>query len=223
MKRLFLFANWKANKTTEEARAWLSEMKDWFKNNPSYGDKEIVVFPPYTALSFVSSKVYENEIPMGVGAQDVSLFGRGSFTGEIPVSLVDEFARYCLVGHSERRKNFHETDEIISAKVKVAKIALLQPVLCVQDAKTPIPQGVIFVAYEPVFAIGSGSPDTPENAASVAATIKQDNPAVQFVLYGGSVTSENVHAFTSREHIDGVLVGKASLEAKEFAQIIQNA
>jgi triosephosphate isomerase len=128
---------------------------------------------------------------------------------------------YTLIGHSERRKNFLETDEILFKKVEMAKSAGLKVIYCVPDAMTKIPENVEIVAYEPITAIGSGNPDTPENASTVARAIK--NQGILAVLYGGSVTSENVHHFTKEDAIDGVLVGGASLKPVEFSSIIASA
>lgn len=126
-----------------------------------------------------------------------------------------------IIGHSERRDKFGETDEIIAEKVKQAQASEIEPILCIQNADTPIPQGVRIAAYEPVFAIGTGTPDTPENADSVAAQVKSKNPELT-ILYGGSVTSENCQSFIDKENLSGLLIGKASLDADEFLKIVSN-
>jgi triosephosphate isomerase len=126
-----------------------------------------------------------------------------------------------LIGHSERRQNFNESEDMLTKKITMALKYGLNPIFLFQNREDVILQGVQIVAYEPVAAIGTGNPDTSENADAVAAVIKSKN-SVQ-VLYGGSVTSENVKSFTAKTNLDGVVVGGASLEAEEFLKIIQNA
>lgn len=224
MKNLFIIANWKANKTEEEAMNWLKQIKDLLAQNPSYGsgNKEIVVCPPSTLLSTVNKFIKNNNLPLRVGSQDISIFGRGAYTGEIPGSMLRKYAAFCIIGHSERRNNFNETDEIVGKKTEMAKAGGFLPIVCVQGKETPVPKDTIIAAYEPITAIGTGIPDTPENAEQVAKTIKETH-GVQHVLYGGSVTGENVESFTQMPSIDGVLVGGASLDAAKFIQIIKNS
>lgn len=215
MKKLFIVANWKSNKTILQAKEWLEEISN-------IENKEIIICPSFILLPLIRSSIIEHQLPFKVGAQDISAFDEGSYTGEVNGSQIKEFADYVIIGHSERRQYFSETDEIIFKKVEMAKKYNLTPIFCVQNENTPIPKDLEIVAYEPVFAIGTGNPDTPENAQKIAEIIKEKNN-VKYVLYGGSVTSHNVHAFTSIESVDGILVGKASLDAKEFGEIIKNA
>ena len=160
-------------------------------------------------------------INIKIGAQNVSPFGEGAYTGEINAKQIKDFAEYVLIGHSERRKNFAETDDMLKKKTEISMNNGLKPIFLVQSKNAIIPQGVEVVAYEPVFAIGSGNPDTPENADEVAGVLKSENEYQ--VLYGGSVTPENVRNFTSKANINGVLVGGASLDPEEFYKIIENA
>jgi len=127
-----------------------------------------------------------------------------------------------IIGHSERRKNFGETDDILAKKVQQAKSAGLKIIYCVPDGNTDVPQGVDVVAYEPVWAIGTGESDTPEHANTVVADIKATSQ-VHTVLYGGSVTPDNVASFVAQPDIDGALPGGASLNAGTFAALIGNA
>ena len=135
--------------------------------------------------------------------------------------VLKAFVTYVIIGHSERRTLLHETDMIVTLKAKQALMHGLTPILCVSDLTTPIPDGVRIVAYEPVAAIGTGHPDTPENANAIAHELKSHG--VTTVLYGGSVTSENVYRFTSQDGLDGVLVGKASIDPTEFLTLIKHA
>lgn len=220
MKNLFIVANWKANKITPEAKEWLQTINN-LQLTFNKDNKEIIVCLSFTLLPLVRELTVNSRLSIVVGAQDVSSFDEGAYTGEVNGKQVKEFADFVIIGHSERRQNFKETDEMLVKKVQMAQKYLLTPIFCIQGKDTFIPEGVKITAYEPVRAIGTGKPDTPENAEEVAKAVKEKG--VQFVLYGGSVTSENVKSFTSMPNLDGVLVGSASLDALEFAKIIQNA
>jgi triosephosphate isomerase (TIM) len=221
MKKLFIVANWKSNKTVIQTEEWFSA----FNNSQLTVNKEekvVVVCPSFTLLPKAKELVVNDHVPIALGAQNISAFDKGAYTGEENAEQIKELADYVIVGHSERRKNFGETDDVLAQKVEKATEYGLLPIFCVQGIETPVPTGVNIVAYEPVFAIGSGHPDTPENAEEVSKTIKEKNH-VSHVLYGGSVTGENVSEFTRMSSIDGVLVGGASLDAEKFIQIIRNA
>ncbi|MDP3941576.1 MAG: triose-phosphate isomerase [bacterium] len=221
MKKLTIVANWKSNMTSGEAIQWLQEFPiSQIQSHTS--SKEIVICPPFTLLNQLKWYVTEKKLPFQIGSQDVSPFPRGAYTGEVAADLLKEFVTYSIIGHSERRKYFHEDGQMLANKVDLAHSSDLTVIFCVQGANTSIPKGVRVVAYEPVFAIGTGEPDSPENAESVARSIS-DNTQVEMVLYGGSVTEKNVSSFTKMEHIRGVLVGTASLNPSSFAQIIANA
>lgn len=209
-----IVANWKSNKTLVEAKQWLGVYKQQVEENK----KTVVICPPFTLLS-----AFSQELPLEqIGAQTVSSFGMGAYTGEINTAQIAEFAAYVIIGHSERREYCREDDALLAEKVKVATQAGLTPIFCVQGNETPVPQGVKIVAYEPIWAIGSGKAETPEHAEEVAAEIMKKNN-VEVVLYGGSVSADNVHSFTQMEHIGGVLVGGASLDPHTFSQIIAHA
>jgi len=227
MKKLFIIANWKSNKTTDEATAWLHGISNFPASQrgeqfPISNEKEIIVCPPFTLLPLLKSYLLNHKSNIKVGAQNVSLFDEGSYTGEESANQIKEFAEFVIIGHSERRKNFSETDEMLSQKVQKALEHNLTPIFCVQGIDTPVPQGVTIVAYEPVSAIGTGNPDTPENAEKVSNSIKQKY-GTQYIIYGGSVIGDNVKSFTQIPSIDGVLVGGASLDAEKFMQIIKNS
>lgn len=221
MKKLFIVANWKSYKTEAETLTWLEEfMKEYqavVKENT-----EVVVCPPFTALSVMKESVLNSRLTLHIGAQDISPFGEGAYTGEVNAKQLQEFCSYVIIGHSERRNYFNESDEMLEKKVQMAETSGITPIYCVQGKDTSVPNGVKIVAYEPVFAIGTGQPDTPENANEVAKQIK-DSKNVPYVLYGGSVKPENITSFIAMEHIDGVLIGGASLHADAFAEMIKNA
>lgn len=222
MKKLYIAANWKSKMTIQEATSWLHAVASE-NGNLGADTKVVIICPPHTLLQTMQYKIGTFNSHIKIGAQNISPFAEGAYTGEIAASMAKEFCTYTLVGHSERRTHFHEDDQMIAEKIERAHESGLIPILCVQDADTPIPGGVTIVAYEPVFAIGTGKPDTPENAMKVCAKIKQAHPNLEGVLYGGSVTPENVHSFTEKDSIDGVLVGSASLDPKKFVAIVQNA
>lgn len=222
MKKLYLVANWKSHMHIADAVKWLDQIAGE-KNKIIDEQKTIIVCPPFTILQALKYKIDTFGSLIGVGAQDVSPFEEGAHTGEIAASQLKEFCSYVLIGHSERRKEFGESDSQIAQKAKQVLAISLMPILCVQDENTPIPTGVIMVAYEPIFAIGTGKPDSSENASEVCKKIREKNPSVTTVLYGGSITPENVSSFTEKESIDGVLVGSGSLDATYFIQIIQNS
>lgn len=221
MKKCFIIANWKSNRTTSQAKEWLETVEKL--KVQSEIDKEVIVCPPFTLLSDLKSLIFNLKSSIKLGAQDISPFGPGAYTGAVNGVQIKEFCDYVLIGHSERRKHFHEDEKIITEKVHQAQKNSLHPIFCVQDENASVPDGVSIIAYEPVFAIGTGNPDTPENTENIAKKIKSAHKEVVYVLYGGSINSTNVYNFTSQPSIDGVLVGGASLEAKEFLNILQNA
>ena len=219
MNELFIVFNLKSYKTQDEARQWLEDLKNIDKSIVE--QKQIIACPSFTLLGQFKTFFEENNLNIKLGAQDVSPFDEGPYTGEVNAKQVKEFADFVLIGHSERRNNFNETDELLAKKVNLSLQYGLHPIYLVQDKDTVIPSGVELIAYEPIFAIGSQNPDTPENADEVARLIKQTGSYQ--VLYGGSVTSQNVKNFTAKPNINGVLVGGASLDAEEFIKIIKNA
>lgn len=216
----WIIANWKSNKTISEALAWIDEV------GPKLSRREnlkVVVCPPFTDIEEVKKTVLVGNYPIIVGAQDISPYDNGSYTGEESARILSEIVDLAILGHSERRQNFGETDQMVAEKVIQAKQFNITPLVCVQDENTPLPEGVKLIAYEPVFAIGTGNPDTPDNAERVASILKGKSQEDMAVLYGGSVTSENAKAFLQQENISGLLVGKASLDPGEFVKIIEIA
>jgi triosephosphate isomerase len=215
MKQLLTVANWKSNKTEKEAL-------EWFKNFPKtvYNPQNTgVVCPPFTLLAICKKLVLDNNLNLKIGGQDVSLFDSGAHTGEINAKQLKEFADYVIIGHSERRQ-MGEAENILEEKVKMANLNDLKVIYCISSLSQQIPEEVKIIAYEPVFAIGTGTPDSPENAQKMAEEIKKKND-VKTVLYGGSVTSQNVKSFIQMPGIDGVLVGGASLNPAEFSKILE--
>jgi triosephosphate isomerase len=215
MDDLLIIANWKSHMKLQEAVSWIADMKDTF----SQTQKKVVICVPFSLLSVFSQHDIDTT---KVGAQDISPFGMGAYTGEVNGEQIKEFANYVIIGHSERRKYFNEDDQLLTQKVTMAKNCGLIPIFCVQGSDTSVPDGVEVVAYEPIWAIGSGKAESPKQANEVAKAIKQKN-TVKTVLYGGSVTADNVHSFTQMSDLHGVLVGGASLDPQQFSQIISHA
>lgn len=226
MKKAFIVANWKSNKTESEANSWLQRFKNY---DLRIMNKEIIICPSFTLLSNLKSYILNFNSPIKLGAQDISQFDEGAYTGEVNGKEIRELAQFVIIGHSERRKNFSESDEVVNAKINQALKNGLTPIVCVSsleqakalDYKAQNKAQVI-VAYEPLFAIGSGTSDTPENADQMARNIKNILGEIP-VLYGGSVTPANISLFSKMPNIEGALIGKASLNVQEFYAIIQNA
>lgn len=222
MKALLIVANFKSNKNLSEAKNWLDEFSTVSNERKKIENKKIIVCPPFTLLFFFKSYIEKKGLPIELGAQNISRLPGGAYTGEINGSQIKDFADYVIVGHSERRGSFGEDESVVEEKIKMSIDYNLNPIFCTQSDGEKIPKEVSIVAYEPVFSIGTGNPDTPENAENIAKKIKEESE-VSSVLYGGSVTPENVSRFTSMENISGVLVGHASLNPSEFLEIVLNA
>ncbi len=244
--------NWKLNLDHLQSIAFLQKLH-WSLKDASHDFEavEVAVFPPFTDLRSVQTLVTADKYDIAYGAQDLSQHDSGAYTGEISGAFIAKLdARYVLIGHSERRTLHAETDEVVAGKVAAALRHGLVPVLCVGEtaedleqhgpSAVPVAQlraaldGVaegaeIVVAYEPVWAIGSGQAATPEQAQQVAAALRaelvsllgEDAAARTRVLYGGSVKSGNIAGFMREPDVDGALVGGASLDLDEFASIVR--
>ncbi len=217
-KHIWIIANWKSNKTIAQALEWVSivgpnlERRDYLK---------VVVCPDFVCLEEVKKAVSVGNFPLMVGSQDLSPFDTGPYTGEEAAKDLEGLVELAILGHSERRKNFSETDEMVSRKVAQANASAIIPLVCVQGKETPVPEGCTLIAYEPVFAIGTGNADMPQDANEVAESFKGKYGPDLEVLYGGSVTSENCKSFLAQEQINGLLVGGASLDPQEFIRIVE--
>jgi len=236
MKKIFIIANWKSNKTIKETEEWFHSFSDGFKRDPfSLENKEIIVSPSFTLLEHANYCSGNLKLPIKFAAQTISPFEEGAYTGEVNGKQIKELVDYVVVGHSERRQNFGEDQDMIDKKTQQTLKYELVPILCIsniqqtqsaklkaQNYNSKLKSYKILVAYEPLFAIGSGHPDTPENADNFAQKIKKELGKIP-VLYGGSVTGDNVNSLTQMNNIDGVLVGGASLDPRKFLEIVKNA
>lgn len=216
-KNLWVVANWKSNKNIAEALEWISLVGPKVERRDNL---KVVVCPQFDALEEVKRAIQIANFPLLVGAQDLSPFTEGAYTGEESARALSDFVDLAILGHSERRQNFQETNEIVGKKTTQARSSNIVPLVCIQDSDTPVPQGVKLVAYEPIFAIGTDNPDTPENAGRIALALKQQYGEDLEVLYGGSVNADNCQSFIRQPNLSGLLIGRASLSAEEFGQIV---
>ena len=156
-----------------------------------------------------------------MGVEDISASPSGAFTGDVSGEMLAPLVDYTLIGHSERRKYHAENESELQKKVDQSAKAGIEPVYCVQSAEMSIPQNCKIAAYEPVWAIGTGKAETAQNAGQVAGQLKARHPQVATIIYGGSVTHENVVSYVQTATLDGVLPGGASLEAQKFYELIR--
>ncbi len=250
MRKTVIAGNWKMNKNLEEAVALVADIK---ANYATKENVEAIVCPPFISLEAVSALIKDTDIKLG--AQNMYFEESGAYTGEISADMLKSVGcEYVILGHSERRTIFNESDEVINKKVKKALTSGLKPILCVgetlEEREKDITKDVIatqlkggladitaedmekiIVAYEPVWAIGTGKTATPEQAEDVHAFIRglvaelysaevADNLVIQ---YGGSVKPANAEELLGQKDIDGALVGGACLQGESFGGIIKSA
>lgn len=248
MRKPIIAGNWKMNMTNTEAASLLNDV---IFNIKDVNDVEVIVCPPYTALSDINKLIEKTNIELG--AQDVYFEEKGAFTSKISCDMLkDVGCTYVIIGHSETRQYFNETDESVNKKVKIALNNDLKPIICVGEslkqrkndetmkvveeqirgALKDIPKseaGKIVIAYEPIWAIGTGETATPEQAQEVHFAIRKlllnlYDPALAEgvrILYGGSVKPNNVKDLMKEEDIDGGLIGGASLDADSFSKLVK--
>jgi len=246
MRQPLIAGNWKMHKTAAEGQALARAIREGLATQTV----EVVLCPPFTAIPAVHAAIQGS--PIRLGAQNVHWEDAGAFTGEISPVMLKEWCQYVIVGHSERRGYFHEDDEMIRRKVRAALRHGLTPILCVGETLAQREAGetgavvaaqtrraleglspeqamAVVIAYEPVWAIGTGRAATGADAEEVIRRWVRGTLAEMFggevaqrvrVLYGGSVTPENIAEFVRRPDIDGALVGGASLKAESFLGII---
>jgi triosephosphate isomerase len=251
-RRPLIAGNWKMNFDHLRAVAFVQKIAWTLKDAKfSPSEVEVSIFPPFTDIRSVQTLIESDSLGFAFGAQDLSPFDDGAHTGDISGEFLAKLnCRYVIVGHSERRQNHHEDDELITAKTKAALTHGLVPVICVGETSddldkfgaSAVPVGQlravlaeipadseIVVAYEPVWAIGSGQAATPAQAQDVCAALRSviaeslspETADATRILYGGSVKSGNIASFMREKDVDGALVGGASLDAEEFAKIVQ--
>jgi triosephosphate isomerase len=249
MRTPLIAGNWKMNTNFASATELVNAMKNDLAQWAATGRVEIVLCPPFVYLPRVAELVRGTGI--GVGAQNMYFEAKGAFTGEVAPAMVADFAQYVILGHSERRQYFHETDEMVNKKIHAALAQNLKPIVCVGEALETYEAGEtdvwvrgqihgalkgltaeqvrgLVIAYEPIWAIGTGKAATGAGANAVigisirgAIADLYDESVAQAVRvqYGGSVTAKNIDEFIVQPEIDGALVGGASLKADEFLAI----
>ncbi|MEO5533606.1 MAG: triose-phosphate isomerase [Pseudolysinimonas sp.] len=248
----FIAGNWKMNLDHLQSIAFVQKLA-WTLSDArhDFATAEVAVFPPFTDLRSVQTLVNADDLPIAYGGQDISEHDNGAYTGEISGAFLKALdTKYVVIGHSERRQYHGETDEQIAGKVAAAHRHGIIPVICVgetaEDLETHGPSAVpvaqlrvalggalkgsdVVVAYEPVWAIGSGQAATSDQAQQVCAALRvviaellgDDVAQATRILYGGSVKSSNIAGFMRETDIDGALVGGASLQLEEFASIVR--
>lgn len=246
MRIPFIAGNWKMFKTRAEASAFASEFKELYQGT----DIRAAICAPFTDLETLVKEFEGTNI--GVGAQNVHFEEEGAYTGEVSVKMLEDIGvDYCIVGHSERRQYFAETNETVNLKLKKLLAGSIRPIMCCGESLEQRDAGVLFdfvkeqleeglagisaddmkrvvIAYEPIWAIGTGRTASPEQAEEMCAFIRQtlidlydEETADEVIIqYGGSVKPANATEIMNQDEIDGALVGGASLKAADFMQII---
>ena len=250
-KKLPLIAgNWKMNCNHFEAIALVQKLA-FSLSDKDYRHVEVVVLPPFTDLRSVQTLVDGDKLKIGYGAQDISRFASGAYTGEISGAMLAKLGcSYVLCGHSERRQYHHEDNALVNAKIKAALAVSITPVLCVGEPEKMRAEGrqvdhvveqlkgslakipaeavaSMVIAYEPLWAIGTGEVASPDDAQQMAASIREyvsgaaggEAGAGVRILYGGSVKGDNIAPIMAGQDVDGALVGGASIDAGQFAAI----
>jgi triosephosphate isomerase len=250
-RKKIIAGNWKMNKTQAEA---VTLVEDLIREIGKFNDADIVLCPPFTSLSVVSELL--SSVPnIKLGAQNMHEAASGAYTGEISAAMLRSlYVKYVIIGHSERRQFFHEDNATVNRKTKAALAAELRPIVCIGETlperesdkwklvlETQLKEGLagfgdkeladIILAYEPVWAIGTGKTASPAQAEEAHQWIRNvlkthfSQPASEKIRiqYGGSVKPENAKELLSKADIDGALVGGASLDARGFTAIIKNA
>ncbi|OGK25041.1 hypothetical protein A3A46_04215 [Candidatus Roizmanbacteria bacterium RIFCSPLOWO2_01_FULL_37_13] len=211
----YFIANWKANKNLNEAVQWI----DKFLTLPLRSDSaKVVVCPPYPLIFPLKEKI-KNTKNIYLGVQDISSFEFGSYTGEVSAKTLQGLVEYVIIGHSERRKYFNENTQTLFKKTQLAKTYGIEPILCIRDEKDAIPDRVQIVAYEPVYAIGTGNNESVKKVLEMKQ--KLNLPIPYSFIYGGSVNKDNASSYLDSSEIDGFLVGGTSLDPTEFFKIIK--
>lgn len=240
MRRLIIAGNWKMNTNMADATILATVIKNRVED---LSGVEIILCPPAVYLSPLSEIISKDLKHLSLGAQNIHYARAGAFTGEISATMVKEYCRYVILGHSERREHFYEDSEFINDKIQAALKSKIKPIICVgekrknrdsyKEAASELKKDLagvdkvdykdLIIAYEPVWAVGALEPATAEYAAKAITIIREIVGQKTPILYGGSIDSGNIAEFTARPEIDGALVGRASIKATEFVKICQRA
>ncbi len=251
MRKPVIAANWKMHKTHHEAQLFIEGLRNRLQDR-DYENVEIVVCPPFTSLRTVQTTIDGDDLAIALGAQDVHWEEQGAFTGEVSAAMLQKLnVSFVIVGHSERREFFGETDETVNKKVKAVLSHGLTPIVCVGETNQeresgetedkirtqlegglkglkPDQVGTLVIAYEPIWAIGTGltasKEDAQETISFIRATVKdrfKEAAERLRIQYGGSVKPGNIAELMNQPDIDGALVGGASLDPEDFSSIVR--
>jgi triosephosphate isomerase len=222
----YIIANWKANKNSTEVQEWITNFTMQLQGNEMLMNKlqnnavSLIICPPFPFIEMM--KPLEKTAPnIKIGAQTVSAFVEGAYTGEVTAKSLNGMVNYAIIGHSERRSHFAETDETLAARVKNAKEQSIEPIFCIRGTEDAIPSGVTMIAYEPVEAIGTGMnmPSAQVSEKKKVFTLTQGC----IFIYGGSVNDQSAQEYLINTDIDGLLIGGASLKPESFIAIASKA
>ncbi len=222
----YFIANWKANKTYEETIQWKEEFSAAIQNDTALSEAlnsdriAIIICPPFPFIHALKplEQLAKN---IGIGTQSLSDKTNGAFTGEVTAAMLQGLVQYSILGHSERRSNYGETNEMLMEKARLSLASGISPVFCIRDSQDTIPDGISFIAFEPVSAIGTGN----NMSASHVLEIKQQLslPPDSMFIYGGSVNPDTVSEYLHHDEIQGFLIGSASLTPASFLAIVKKA
>ncbi len=212
----YIIGNWKANKKLSDAEAWIKQFLSYDFSKVKH-NVQIIICPPYPFIPFLKEKTVNSPF-IKIGSQDVSIYYEGPYTGEVTARSLTGIVDYAIVGHSERRQNFNESDDMLFSKVDHLAMQNIKPIYCIRGKDDAIAPKTNIVAYEPVFAIGTGQSDTIENIVKVKQSLNLSSQTI--FIYGGSVTDDNAALYLRNNDIDGVLPGSASLDPKRFYGIV---
>ena len=215
----YFIANWKANKNLSQTQDYINKFVEIIG---ALEQSKAIICPPYPLISYVKEKI-AGKNNLHVGAQDLSIFEEGSYTGEVTAKTLQGLVDFVIIGHSERRKNFSETQETVAKKVALAKKYQIEPIFCIRNVEDwqAINNQVEIVAYEPVASIGTGMNEDPKKVVDFKKNLNL-KPKTVFI-YGGSVKSDNANNYLKTKEIDGFLIGGASLDPESFKKIIELA
>lgn len=212
----YIIGNWKANKNFNDVRMWVDIFLKSYQARP---DVSVIICPPYPFIFYLNEKLAGlNNV--FIGAQNISSLESGSFTGEVTAKSLVDIADYVIIGHSERRNVFNETDDDLTLKIAQAKKYIIESIFCIRDEKDLIPMNVTFVSYEPVHAIGTGKNESLENILAMKTKLRLPKDAL--FLYGGSINENNVKEYVLSDEVNGFVIGEASLDVNKFLRIINS-